>query len=185
MEGFIEIEAGLWYEEATGKPYSTKRKRKGKSKRTDWPLKELKSKTYGYYHVVSKGKVVLWHRLVFEFFHGTIPPKMQVDHDNNIRDDNRIVNLKLLTHKENQAKRVVNKNNTTGLPGIYLYKQTNKWQVAIRMNGKLKHLGLFNSPLEAYSTFLNKKIEISGKDSITPYPTLQEAKKIIKNNKKQ
>lgn len=41
------------------------------------------------------------HRLVWETFMGEIPKGYQIDHINTIRDDNRLENLKLVTHKEN------------------------------------------------------------------------------------
>lgn len=179
MEGFVEIEAGLWYRESDGRPFTTKRQ--GNSKITDYPMKALLSKnTAGYYHVGSKGKPVQWHRLVYEFFKGKIPPKMTVDHFNNIRDDNRIENLKLLTRKQNQAKQVVGKRNKSGLPGVSWYKRANKWHSQIGINGKQKHLGYFVDPYLAYETFLKNKIKYHGKESIIHYPTLQEAKQIIK-----
>lgn len=43
----------------------------------------------------------LVHRLVWEAFNGEIPEGMEIDHINTIRDDNRLENLRLVTHKEN------------------------------------------------------------------------------------
>ena len=44
------------------------------------------------------------HRFEFEVFKGPIPRCFEVDHQNNIRNDNRIKNLQLLTHKQNVEK---------------------------------------------------------------------------------
>ena len=44
------------------------------------------------------------HRFVYEVFHGPIPRFFEIDHQNSIRSDNRIKNLKLLTHKQNIEK---------------------------------------------------------------------------------
>lgn len=41
------------------------------------------------------------HRLVWEAFNGKIPDGMQVNHINEIKDDNRLENLNLMTQKEN------------------------------------------------------------------------------------
>ena len=44
------------------------------------------------------------HRFVFEVFKGVIPSCFEVDHINEIKSDNRIKNLPLLTHKQNIEK---------------------------------------------------------------------------------
>lgn len=41
------------------------------------------------------------HRLVYEAFYGEIPKGMQVNHINEIKSDNRLENLNLMTPKEN------------------------------------------------------------------------------------
>lgn len=59
----------------------------------------------GYYRVQlyknSIGKFYLVHRLVWEAFNGQIPKNMQVNHINEIKSDNRLENLNLMTPKEN------------------------------------------------------------------------------------
>ena len=44
------------------------------------------------------------HRFVYEVFKGPIPRFFEVDHVNEIRSDNRIKNLQLLSHKRNIQK---------------------------------------------------------------------------------
>ena len=44
------------------------------------------------------------HRFVYEVFRGTIPRCFEVDHINEIKIDNRIKNLQLLSHKKNFEK---------------------------------------------------------------------------------
>ena len=59
----------------------------------------------GYYrvhlHKQSIRKNYYIHRLVFEAFNGQIPENMQVNHINEIKTDNRLSNLNLMTCKEN------------------------------------------------------------------------------------
>ena len=50
----------------------------------------------------AKGYLV--HRFVYECFNGTIPDGKVIDHVNNIKDDNRLCNLHLMTHQENCKK---------------------------------------------------------------------------------
>ena len=44
------------------------------------------------------------HRFVWECFNGIIPDGKVIDHFNNIKDDNRLCNLQLMTQKENCKK---------------------------------------------------------------------------------
>ena len=59
----------------------------------------------GYYGVQlykqSVGKFYQVHRLVWEAFNGKIPEGLQVNHINEIKTDNRLSNLNLMTCKEN------------------------------------------------------------------------------------
>ena len=66
---------------------------------------KLKLTRNGYYQIgLRKQSIVKWylvHRLVYEAFNGTIPENMQVNHINEIKTDNRLSNLNLMTCKEN------------------------------------------------------------------------------------
>ena len=164
MNGFIEIIDGLWYEEATGLPFSSKKHR---GYGTDGDLKQLTCiNNCGYYQVIINGKIKKWHRLVFEYFNGEIPSGLQVDHINNIRTDNRISNLQLLSNKENARYRKKQCNNTSGLVGASYDKRTKKWQAQININGKDKYLGRFETAEEAHQAYLQAKIKYHGKESI-------------------
>lgn len=48
-----------------------------------------------------KGKKFRVHRAIYETFVGEIPDGYEVDHINTVRDDNRLENLRAVTHKEN------------------------------------------------------------------------------------
>ena len=53
---------------------------------------------------LEKQKTYTQHRFVYEVFKGLIPRFFEIDHQNNIKSDNRIKNLQLLTHKQNIQK---------------------------------------------------------------------------------
>ena len=53
---------------------------------------------------LKKYKTYLQHRFVFEVFNGKIPSHLEIDHLNNIKTDNRIKNLQLLTRQQNNEK---------------------------------------------------------------------------------
>lgn len=73
----------------------------------DCRYREVKSRLdrHGYrYTTLSKdGKPAQHrvHRLVWEAFNGAIPGRLEVNHRNLVRDDNRLENLELLTHRQN------------------------------------------------------------------------------------
>ena len=168
MEGFIEILPGIFYEVATGLPWSTKRnlgRRGGFS--TDGKLKQLTGKnSRGYYLVRIEDKMKSWHRIIWEFFNEPIPEEFEVDHINNNRLDNRIENLQLLSHKDNCRSCLKFKNNESGYPGVSWHKGKQKWQAQIQINGKSKFLGYFNDKLEAAEAYRKAKIKYHGIDSI-------------------
>ena len=45
----------------------------------------------------GKQKNYLVHRLIWERYNGIIPPGMEIDHINDIRDDNPLCHLQLVT----------------------------------------------------------------------------------------
>jgi hypothetical protein len=64
---------------------------------------------YGYKEFIAfngSPKVLKFHWVVWTVFKGRVPDGMVLDHINNIRTDNRLVNLQLLTRAENSAKAV-------------------------------------------------------------------------------
>ena len=99
---------GLYQASNLGRVKSLERFRKGKNGSLV-PVKEkiLKPKISdnGYYQVAlfknSKVRFYLVHRIVFEAFNTTIPEGLQVNHINEIKSDNRLSNLNLMTSKEN------------------------------------------------------------------------------------
>ncbi len=89
------------------------------------------------------------HRLIMEAFIGK--SSLHINHKNSIRDDNRLDNLEYVTIRENQHKRNLNRTLPLGVQ-----KVKNKYRSIIRIDGKNKHLGYFNTPEEASIAFTNK-----------------------------
>lgn len=56
-----------------------------------------------YPQVRVDGKLFLVHRLAWEALYGPIPPGMEINHINGIKNDNRLINLELVTHQQNMA----------------------------------------------------------------------------------
>ena len=63
--------------------------------------KQRKHYKTGYLIITINRHAISCHRLIWETLKGPIPPKMDIDHINTIRTDNRIENLRVCTRSEN------------------------------------------------------------------------------------
>lgn len=104
-----------------------------------------KSKS-GYRRIHIFGKRYYEHHLVWMYHNGDLP-KVQIDHINKIKDDNRIENLRLCpnNHSDNHQNMPIQSNNTSGYTGITFDKCRNKWQAQIKINGKNIFLGRYEN----------------------------------------
>lgn len=103
-----------------------------------------------YRRVRVSGRLYYAHRLAWLIVTGEWP-KGQVDHEDGDGLNNRWENLRDATHQQNQQNRKLSRNNTSGVTGVCRHKLTGKWQTKIKVNGKDKHLGLFEDLEDAAS----------------------------------
>lgn len=96
----------------------------------------------GYLNVNIRKKKYHAHRIAW-FLHCGEMPKLQIDHIDHNKLNNKITNLREVTHRENSLNRGINKNNTSGTVGVIWCKRDSKWRVSIRVNYKKIHLGHF------------------------------------------
>jgi hypothetical protein len=106
----------------------------------------------GYIQVRVNNILYAAHRLIYMYHNGLIPEGMEVDHINGIRDDNRIENLRAVTHKQNTFNR-------TKAKGYSYDKTRGKYQACICIDGKTKHLGRYSKEEDARQSYLNAKQE--------------------------
>ena len=95
------------------------------------------------------------HRVIWLWMTGEWPTG-QIDHINGVRDDNRWANLRVVTNLQNAQNRtkVVSK---TGFLGVSFKKSTGRYEAHIRVNGKKKHLGYFDTAEQAHAIYLKAK----------------------------
>ena len=103
----------------------------------------------GYLIVRINGKMKGVHRVIYEKFKGPIPEKMDIDHINHDKTNNNIDNLDVKCRRDNTSRRRITKTNTSGFIGVYFDKNANKYRASIMINGKRKHLGLFDKSIDA------------------------------------
>lgn len=96
------------------------------------------------------------HRLAWLFVHGYIPE--EIDHINGNGLDNRIANLRAVSHQQNVHNHIKPpKHNSTGFMGVSFFKGTNRFSSYIQIDGKKKHLGYFDTAREAHEVYLQAK----------------------------
>jgi hypothetical protein len=101
----------------------------------------------------GKSKTFPIHRLVYQSFIGELIKGLVVDHISGDRIQNSVENLQQISYRENTVRGNVTKNSTSKYPGVNWEKSKNKWKSRISLNGKKKHLGLFESELEAAQAY--------------------------------
>lgn len=93
----------------------------------------------GYRFITIDGVWYREHRLAFLYMTGEFPPD-QVDHINHIRHDNRWVNLRLCSNKENHKNQKLSKSNKSGVYGVQFVTKTGRWRSFITIQRKNIHL---------------------------------------------
>jgi len=121
---------------------------------------KLNKKKYRQELSVGLNKVehcVNYHRLCwFLHYNQIVPDDMQIDHINNVKDDNRIVNLRICSNQDNAKKQLLRMDNKTGYKGVsYCYDVNQQGKIyyyytaAIGLDKKPTKIGRFKDPIEA------------------------------------
>lgn len=84
-------------------------------------------------------KQICMHRLVMGLADEKYDYTKDVDHiKTENKFDNRKSNLRIVTKAENTRNHVIQKNNSSGINGVYFSEYHKKWRVRININGKTK-----------------------------------------------
>jgi hypothetical protein len=84
--------------------------------------------------------------------------KLVVDHINNIKTDNRLENLQIITNRENSSKK---QKGTSKYTGVSFSVKSKKWASAIFLNGKSIFLGQYLTEKEASIAYQNKLLTLN------------------------
>jgi len=101
-------------------------------------------------------KTYTTHQLLAIVFLNHIPSnhKIVIDHKNNIKTDNRVDNLQLITNRENVSK---TPRGSSKFTGVHFQKQSKRWIASITKNNIQKYLGSFKTQLQAREAY-NKEL---------------------------
>ena len=116
----------------------------------------------GYIQIMICKKPYYAHRLAWLYSHGNFPEN-KIDHINQIRDDNSLINLRDCTQSENLGNQKKQTNNISGYKGVYWEKNNNKWKAQIGHNRKRIHLGRYDRKEDAAAAYDKKALELFGK----------------------
>lgn len=121
---------------------------------TQWTKKGQVAGTIclGYVKISINKVIIPAHRIVWAMQHGRWPFG-EIDHINGNRADNRIENLREVTHQQNCMNRVKAQNNKSGYKGVSWHKTAQKWQSHLSIGGKSIYLGLFETPEKAFEVY--------------------------------
>ena len=103
----------------------------------------------GYRLVHVKGKIYKEHRIIMMLCFGHIPENAEIDHINHVRNDNRLVNLRFVTRRENMRNQALSGKSTTGVTGVHFSKARKKYVAQIKVDQKIIFLGNYNTLEEA------------------------------------
>ncbi len=95
-----------------------------------------------YLRVNVLGRLMRVHRIAWMLHYGSWPDGV-IDHINGIGLDNRIANLRCVTHQKNCSNRKMNSDNSSGFKGVFWHKGCKRWTAKITVGGKQFHLGTF------------------------------------------
>jgi hypothetical protein len=116
----------------------------------------ITAKTNGYILLATSldGKQIIlrahqfaWWMIYREIHEGD---ELVIDHIDRDPSNNRITNLRVTTHQENN----INMDRIENCLGYYFFKLAGKWRAKIQADCKVKHLGLFDTEEEARQAYL-------------------------------
>ena len=111
------------------------------------PVESKISKNHRYARISVKNKPYAVHRIVFLWHHGYLP--QVTDHIDNDRLNNRIENLREVTHQQNSFNKKRDFNSASPYKGVKPASRARKnglvpWEVSVSFNKKQIYLGTFN-----------------------------------------
>lgn len=118
----------------------------------------------GYYSLRLDGKSYKIHKLVaIEFLNHKSSGQNRgfvIDHIDGDKTNNKVSNLREVSPRGNRVNYTKDNKYSSKYTGVCWDKSRNKWFASIKINGKQKNLGRFNSEYDAHLAYENKLKEL-------------------------
>lgn len=115
----------------------------------------------GYWVLRIKNKKYYGHAVAWAIYYGRWPAFL-LDHKNQNKADNSILNLRRSTKSNNGANRSMQVNNTSGYKGVYRISQQSNWFSQIKVRNKLIYLGVFCCKEAAHAAYASAAVKYFG-----------------------
>jgi hypothetical protein len=120
----------------------------------------------GYIVIRFDGCKYYAHRLAWFYMTGEWPSS-DLDHDNRMKNQTKIDNLRPATRSQNEFNKGITKRNTSGYKGVSYVARSRKWGAYIALNGKSTYLGMYTTPEEASERYRCVRDEYLGSFKVT------------------
>jgi hypothetical protein len=114
----------------------------------------------GYIAIRVNGEKFVAHRLAWALYYNQDPGAIEIDHIDKNKSNNKIINLRLASHKRNGANSGPRKNNKLGVKGVQY--ENGKFRAGIEKNGKQYYLGCYDTIEEASNVYWAVAEELYG-----------------------
>ena len=106
----------------------------------------------GYRVVMVCGHKLRAHRIVWALHHGSWPAG-DIDHIDGNRSNNRITNLRDVSHQYNRQNQRQERASKTGARGARQFKGRGRFAAQISVNGRTRYLGTYDTAEQASAVY--------------------------------
>lgn len=106
----------------------------------------------GYITIGIDGRLYYAHQLAWLYVKGEWLPR--VDHRDGFGQNNRFKNLRPATPQQNSLNARRASSNSSGFKGVSWHKAAGKWSSYIILDGRKRHLGLYETAEAAHAAYI-------------------------------
>lgn len=122
----------------------------------------------GYLFFRLNKKFYFCHKVAW-FLHYGCWPSGEIDHINGDKSDNRITNLRDVTHLQNMCNTPSRQKTSSKYKGVHIIKTTGKWRATLWNGCSKLHLGVFSCEKEAALAYDTEARKVFGEYARTNF----------------